>query len=83
MLTLSLQSKEIDYWLPRNRFYHIQGNAGPEISVFCDLLNQVWLAIWLPGGVLVIDESLWEFLGLSPNHVNIPRKPHPNGHVVY
>lgn len=61
----------------------IQANIGPGIMEFINILNNNWLSIWKPGGVLVIDESMWEFLGYSPNHVNIPRKPHPNGHLAY
>ncbi len=37
----------------------------------------------MPGGRLVIDESVYEYLGKSPVHVFIPRKPHPNGQMSY
>lgn len=32
---------------------------------------------------LVIDESVYEYKGVSPCHVFIPRKPHPNGLLSY
>ena len=72
-----------DGWLPRNRFYMVQSNVGPSILEFTAILNARWLSIWRPGGVVVIDESLWEFLGQSPNHITIQRKPHKNGHLAY
>jgi hypothetical protein len=37
----------------------------------------------LPGGILVVDESLYEFNGECPVKRYIPRKPHPNGILVY
>jgi Transposase IS4 len=39
--------------------------------------------MWLPGNIVVIDESVYEFTGSSPCHVYIPRKPHPNGLLSY
>lgn len=36
-----------------------------------------------PCNVLVVDESLYEFNGVCPIRRYIPRKPHPNGLLVY
>jgi hypothetical protein len=36
-----------------------------------------------PGNVLVVDESLYEYNGDCPIKRYIPRKPHPNGLLVY
>lgn len=49
----------------------------------CKILSGRSRSVWLPGGKLVIDESVYEYLGTSPAHVFIPRKPHPNGQMSY
>ncbi len=40
-------------------------------------------AVIRPGNILVVDESLYEFNGTCPVKRYIPRKPHPNGLLVY
>ena len=79
-----LQS-EIDKsgWLPEYRFFLLNGNVNCEIRKLCDTLTANFLTAWIPGGILVVDESMWEFLGSSPCHAFIPRKPHPNGLLCY
>jgi hypothetical protein len=49
----------------------------------CKILSGRSRNVWLPGGKLAIDESVYEYLGTSPAHVFIPRKPHPNGQMSY
>lgn len=85
------------WWLPYNRFAAIQGDIDFDLESIIDLLNSRWLQIWNPGNVVVIDESIYEYLGESPVHVSdtsllcfslttsryIPRKPHPNGLLSY
>jgi hypothetical protein len=61
----------------------MNGNLTPNILELCRTLGRRWLAIWIPGGPLVVDESLYEYLGYCPTHMHIPRKPHPNGLLVY
>jgi hypothetical protein len=40
-------------------------------------------SLFSPGTVVVVDESLYEFNGGCPVRRFIPRKPHPNGLLVY
>jgi hypothetical protein len=37
----------------------------------CSLITSRWLKVWLPGNVVVIDESIYEYLGESPVHVSV------------
>lgn len=46
-------------------------------------LGAAFIALINPGGLLVVDESLYEFNGDCPVKRYIPRKPHPNGLLVY
>lgn len=55
----------------------------PSILQLCRTLTKRWLSVWIPGGPLVIDESIYEYRGVCPTHVHIPRKPHPNGLLAY
>lgn len=70
-------------WLPLYRFNIINGNLTPSIVELCRTLSRRWLSVWIPGGPLVIDESIYEYLGECPTHVHIPRKPHPDGLLAY
>jgi len=54
-----------------------------DIMKICEMIRGRAREAWLPGGRLVVDESVYEFLGDSPVHVFIPRKPHPNGQLSY
>lgn len=55
----------------------------------CDILGlaralgEAASALISPGNILVVDESLYEFNGDCPVKRFIPRKPHPNGLLVY
>lgn len=55
----------------------------PNIFELCRVASARWQKAWLPGNTLVVDESVYEYLGASPCHVYIPRKPHPNGLLSY
>jgi hypothetical protein len=55
----------------------------PNIINLCRILGTQWQLAWQPGNTLVVDESVYEYLGASPCHVYIPRKPHPNGIMSY
>lgn len=55
----------------------------PNIIHLCRILGTQWQLAWQPGNTLVVDESVYEYLGASPCHVYIPRKPHPNGIMSY
>lgn len=46
-------------------------------------LGDSWSTLFSPGTVVVVDESLYEFNGDCPVRRYIPRKPHPNGLLVY
>lgn len=70
-------------WLPLYRFFLINGNINVNVVNFCRIITECWQQAWLPGNNLVVDESVYEFLGESPCHVYIPRKPHPNGLMSY
>lgn len=54
-----------------------------DLDKLCKILSTRARQVWLPGGRLVVDESVYEYLGESPVHVFIPRKPHPNGQMSY
>ena len=54
-----------------------------DLSDLCALLRKGAYAIILPGQILIVDESLYEFNGVCPVRRYIPRKPHPNGLLVY
>lgn len=47
------------------------------------LLGAAASGVFRPGCILVIDESLYEFLGVCPVRRFIPRKPHQNGLLCY
>jgi len=70
-------------WLPAFRFKLINGNMAPNIIDLCRILGAQWQLAWQPGNTLVVDESVYEYLGASPCHIYIPRKPHPNGIMSY
>ncbi len=70
-------------WLPQYRFFQFNGSKDFKIMNLCQILSKRARVAWLPGGKLVIDESVYEYLGGSPVHVFIPRKPHPNGQMSY
>ncbi|HEY0751617.1 MAG TPA: hypothetical protein VGD26_10700 [Chitinophagaceae bacterium] len=70
-------------WLPYYRFKIINGNLTPSIVELCRTLTRRWRSVWIPGGPLVIDESIYEYLGECPTHVHIPRKPHEDGLLAY
>lgn len=69
--------------LSRERFMelHASMRVSEEFLIeierrFCDHMR----TIWKPANISVVDESICPFKGHSnPNHVFIPRKPHPNG----
>jgi hypothetical protein len=46
-------------------------------------LGKVASSLIHPGTYLVVDESLYEFNGVCPVRRYVPRKPHPNGLLVY
>lgn len=48
-----------------------------------NLLSNAAYDLITPGTILVIDESLYEYTGQCPIRRYIPRKPHPNGLLVY
>jgi Transposase IS4 len=54
-----------------------------DLIDLCRILSERARKVWLPGGRLVIDESVYEYIGESPVHIFIPRKPHPNGQMSY
>lgn len=56
-------------WLPKSRFYLINGNMVGDIIAFATQITAQWQASWLPGSTLVIDESVYEYLGETPCHV--------------
>jgi hypothetical protein len=70
-------------WLPKYRFFLINGNIDGNIRELCDIFSENCLKSLRPGDTVVIDESVWEYLGDSPCHAFIPRKPHPNGLLIY
>lgn len=35
----------------------------------CSLITERWQKVWIPGNVVVIDESVYEYQGESPVHV--------------
>lgn len=74
---------DTDGWLPRYRFFQINGNMSVDLMNLCEIIRGRAREVWLPGGRLVVDESVYEFLGYSPVQVFIPRKPHPNGQMSY
>jgi len=41
----------------------------PNIEELAEMINQRSLAIWIPGSLSVIDESLYEYRGSAPVHV--------------
>jgi hypothetical protein len=65
------------------RFFQINASNNFDLLKLCRILSQRSRQVWLPGGKLPIDESVYEYLGASPAHVFIPRKPHPNGQMSY
>lgn len=54
-----------------------------DILAFSRILSTRWQEVWNPGQTLVVDESVYEYLGESPCRIFIPRKPHPNGLLSY
>jgi hypothetical protein len=70
-------------WLPFYRFSVINGNISLDILKLSRLLATQWRLTWRPDNTMVVDESIYEFLGESPCHAYIPRKPHPNGLLSY
>jgi hypothetical protein len=46
-------------------------------------LGEAASRLFSPGNILVVDESMYEFNGECPVRRYIPRKPHPNGLLVY
>lgn len=54
-----------------------------DIQRLCGLLRAATYQLIRPGQILVVDESLYEFNGNCPIKRYIPRKPHPNGLLVY
>jgi hypothetical protein len=69
--------------LPLYRFNVINGNMKPDTLQLCRIVGAQWQRAWQPGNTFVVDESVYEYLGESPCHVYIPRKPHPNGIMSY
>lgn len=56
-------------WLHKYRFYLINGNIKPTadgLLHLCQQLGASWQEAWQPGNTLVVDESVYEFLGESP-----------------
>jgi hypothetical protein len=70
-------------WLPKYRFFVINGKMKPNIIKLCNIVRARWRQAWRPGNTFVVDESVYEFFGSCPCHVFIPRKPHPNGILSY
>jgi len=58
-----------DGWLPKYRFYLINGNVRGDILAFCQDVTERWRQAWQPGNTMMVDESVYEFLGESPCHV--------------
>jgi hypothetical protein len=47
----------------------IQGHLDFDLESIIEVITTQWLAVWNPGNVVVIDESIYEYLGESPVHV--------------
>jgi uncharacterized membrane protein len=62
------------WWLPYNRYCAIQGSLSMSLQHICATISSRWLQVWLPGNVVVIDESVYEYLGESPVHVCDPSR---------
>lgn len=41
-----------------------------DLESIVDLVTSQWLQVWIPGNVVVVDESIYEYLGESPVHVS-------------
>jgi hypothetical protein len=54
-----------------------------NIVSLCSDLSEAAYALIKPGSFLVVDESIYEYNGECPIRRYIPRKPHPNGLLVY
>jgi len=57
------------WWLQYTRFTAIQGHINFDLESIIEVVTTQWLAVWNPGNVVVIDESIYEYLGESPVHV--------------
>lgn len=54
-----------------------------DIESLCHSISEAAYRVINPGSILVVDESLFEYNGECPVRRYIPRKPHPNGLLVY
>jgi hypothetical protein len=70
-------------WLPQYRFFLINGNIKVDLHTFSRLLTARSQLVWQPSNTLTVDESIYDSDCVSPVHVYIPRKPHPNGLLSY
>lgn len=80
-LTIKMQAPA--NWLPKYRFFLINGNLKVDLEKFCNILSSRSQLAWQPSNTLVVDESVYDSDCTSPVHVYIPRKPHPNGLLSY
>jgi Transposase IS4 len=62
---------------------HLNGHLRCDLVELAHGLGAASSAVFSPGNILVVDESLYEFTGKCPIRRYIPRKPHPNGLLVY
>lgn len=68
----SPQEDKEAWWLPYYRLSAIQGNINMDLEKICEVVTSRWLKVWNPGNAVVIDESIYEYLGESPVHVSVP-----------
>jgi hypothetical protein len=54
-----------------------------DVVALAHRLGEAASSLFSPGNILVVDESIYEFNGDCPVRRYIPRKPHPNGLLVY
>lgn len=66
-----------------HRFFYLNGHLRADVVWLAHALGEAASTLFSPGNPLVVDESLYEFNGQCPVRRYIPRKPHPNGLLVY
>ena len=83
-LIFNFLKENCPHWYPpKSRFYLFNGNLACDIKELSTLLSEAAYDLMTPGTILVVDESLYEYTGQCPIRRYIPRKPHPNGLLVY
>lgn len=72
-----------DWYPPKYRFLNVNGHLRCNIISLAHSLGEVASTLFHPPSLLVVDESMYEYLGATEHRRYIPRKLHQNGLLCY